>query len=93
MTLLVLDGKLCLYLCALLQVELGEQLQRAGKLGDFGRMQSALQQLVAPAVKLPQPTEKVLLAFIYAVAMAELSRAALAPLPDAGTHKRERMKR
>jgi hypothetical protein len=35
---------------------------------------------------LPQPTEAVLLAFIVAVALAELSRAALAPLPDLGEH-------
>jgi len=33
---------------------------------------------------LPQPTESVLVAFIVAVAHAELSRAALAPLPDLG---------
>jgi hypothetical protein len=36
------------------------------------------------AAPLPQPTEAVLLAFIVAVALAELSRAALAPLPDLG---------
>jgi hypothetical protein len=54
-------------------------------------MQSALQQLVGPAEKLPQPTEKVLLGFIYAVAMAELSRSALAPLPDAGTPREAEM--
>jgi hypothetical protein len=33
---------------------------------------------------LPQLTESVLVAFIVAVALAELSRAALAPLPDLG---------
>jgi hypothetical protein len=36
------------------------------------------------AAPLPQPTEAVLLAFIVAVALAELSRTALAPLPDLG---------
>lgn len=36
------------------------------------------------ALLLPQPAEAVLLAFIVVVALAELSRAALAPLPDLG---------
>lgn len=71
-----------------MQVELDEQLSKAGRVGDVGGMRSGLHQLVARDVpggdSLPQPQEPVLYAFIYAVAMAELSRAALAPLPDIG---------
>lgn len=41
-------------------------------------------QVVGTAAALPHPDEAVLLAFTVAVALAELSRAALAPLPDLG---------
>ncbi|WIA31067.1 hypothetical protein OEZ86_001095 [Tetradesmus obliquus] len=81
-----------------LKVELGEQLSRAGSLGSSSSLSAALTSLLggkaavaamassssssSGALLLPQPAEAVLLAFIVAVALAELSRAALAPLPD-----------
>uniref|UniRef100_A0A383V936 1-phosphatidylinositol 4-kinase n=1 Tax=Tetradesmus obliquus TaxID=3088 RepID=A0A383V936_TETOB len=81
-----------------LKVELGEQLSRAGSLGSSSSLSAALTSLLggkaavaamassssssSGALLLPQPAETVLLAFIVAVALAELSRAALAPLPD-----------
>jgi hypothetical protein len=88
------------HLCACTpQVELGEQLSQAGTLGSSSSLAAALTSLLggkaavaamasqggsSGAAPLPQPTEAVLLAFIVAVALAELSRAALAPLPDLG---------
>jgi hypothetical protein len=73
----------------LLQIELGEQLAHAGSLGSTSSLTSVLLGLLGgrPVLNgqaLLQPTEAVLVGFILAVAMSELSRAALAPLPDLG---------
>lgn len=72
-----------------LQVELGEQIKQAGSLGTVASLTSTLHSLLGGRAalevqQLPQPGEAVLLAFIVAVAISELSRAALAPLPDLG---------
>jgi hypothetical protein len=71
------------------QIELGEQVSQAGSLGSVPSLTATLHSLLGgkaglAAQQLPQPTELVLLAFIVAVAISELSRAALAPLPDLG---------
>lgn len=77
------------------QVELGEQLSQAGSLGSSNSLSTVLTNLMGgkhvlytmagpSGMSLPHPTEAVLLAFIVAVAVAELSRAALGPLPDLG---------
>jgi hypothetical protein len=70
-------------------MELGEQLSQASSLGSASSLTSVLTGLLGgkPSLNgqmLPQPTEAALVAFIAAVAMSELSRAALAPLPDLG---------
>ncbi|KAF8068220.1 PI4KA1 [Scenedesmus sp. PABB004] len=73
-----------------LKVELGEQLDAAGSRGSPSSLAAALVSLLGGKAALasggapppPPPAEAVLLAFIVAVALAELSRAALAPLPD-----------
>jgi hypothetical protein len=72
-----------------MQIELGEQLSQAGSLGSTSSLTNTLVGLLGgkPSLNgqaLPQPTEAVLVGFIVAVAMSELSRAALAPLPDLG---------
>jgi len=72
-----------------LQIELGEQLSQAGSLGSVSHLTGVLLGLLGgkPTMNgqsLPQPSEAVLVGFIVAVAMSELSRAALAPLPDLG---------
>jgi hypothetical protein len=71
------------------QIELGEQLFHAGSLGNASSLTNVLLSLLGgkPVLNgqaLPQPSEAVLVGFIAAVAMSELSRAALAPLPDLG---------
>jgi hypothetical protein len=72
-----------------MQIELGEQLSQAGSLGSTSSLTNTLVGLLGgkPSLNgqaLPQPSEAVLVGFIVAVAMSELSRAALAPLPDLG---------
>lgn len=72
-----------------LQVELEEQLAQLGSLGSSSSLSAVLISLLGgkaalDGLNLPQPREAVLMAFIVAVAVAELSRAALAPLPDLG---------
>lgn len=73
----------------MMQIELGEQLSQAGSLGSVSSLNTILLSLLGgkPSVNgqsLPQPHEAVLLGFLVAVAASELSRAALAPLPDRG---------
>lgn len=75
------------------QIELGEQLSQAGSLGSVSHLTGILLGLLGgkPSLNgqsLPQPSEAVLVGFIVAVAMSELSRAALAPLPDLGKQGR-----
>eukprot|EP00878_Enallax_costatus_P012821 GHUV01013388.1.p1 GENE.GHUV01013388.1~~GHUV01013388.1.p1 ORF type:complete len:2087 (+),score=705.77 GHUV01013388.1:215-6475(+) len=70
-----------------LKVELEEQLAQVGSLGSNSSLSAVLISLLGgkaalEGLNLPHPTEAVLLAFIVAVALSELSRAALAPLPD-----------
>lgn len=71
------------------QIELGEQLVQAGSLGSASSLTSVLVGLLGGkhslnGQALPQPSEGALVGLIVAIAMAELSRAALAPLPDLG---------
>lgn len=78
-----------LSLPAAAQIELGGQLVQAGSLGSASSLTSVLVGLLGgkPSLNgqaLPQPSEAALVGLIVAIAMAELSRAALAPLPDLG---------
>lgn len=66
-----------------------EQLVQIGSLGSKASLFAVLVSMLGGRnalehLNLPQPTEAVLLAFVVAVAAAELSRVALAPLPDLG---------
>lgn len=71
------------------QIEIGEQLSQAGSPGSASALTNVLVGLLGgkPSLNgqmLPQPSEAALVGFIVAVVMSELSRAALAPLPDLG---------
>jgi hypothetical protein len=73
-----------------MQVELGDQLSQAGgSRGSASSLHAALSTLLGgrsalAGAALPPLTEPALLAFTLAATLAELARAALAPLPALG---------